>query len=509
VKLTIDSILSREETRWSGVRELTLLAIPIVITVGSNTLMTGVDAWMVTKFGGKEYIAGIMPAGLMNHVLVSFFIGVVSCVSTFVGQSYGRHELRDCSRYAWQGIYLSLLIALGVMMFWPATPAIFKFMGHSEEVQRLETLYFRLRLWGVGGSVMSVALGAFFYATSKPLIPLVATILANVFNLVADYALIFGKLGMPEMGLVGAAIATNIAAWLCALVMLGIFLSGLFNESYATRRTWQWNWRRTRELFRVGWPAGLSMGMDVASWTVFLCFFVGSFGDNQLAAAGITGNILAASFMPTVALGIAVTAIVGQWIGRGDVQRARARYITALKIGVCYMTFMGAIFIVFRRQLIGLFLIEPEVIELGGRFLIFAALFQLFDATAIITGSALKGAGDTKWPMAVQIIAGWCIFLPVGYVLAFHTWLGVYGGWVGANVYIWLLGIALLYRFLGGRWKTINIFDKAPDATTLPIELAAEPACTDHESAPATHKDPPPSDLEEHDDEFLEDTIRG
>jgi len=329
--------------------------------------------------------------------------------------------------------------------------------------------------------------------------------LAGAIGNVATTAALAG-VSMEEMG---AAIATNIAAWLCALVMLGIFLSGLFNESYATRRTWQWNWRRTRELFRVGWPAGLSMGMDVASWTVFLCFFVGSFGDNQLAAAGITGNILAASFMPTVALGIAVTAIVGQWIGRGDVQRARARYITALKIGVCYMTFMGAIFIVFRRQLIGLFLIEPEVIELGGRFLIFAALFQLFDATAIITGSALKGAGDTKWPMAVQIIAGWCIFLPVGYVLAFHTWLGVYGGWVGANVYIWLLGIALLYRFLGGRWKTINIFDKAPDATTLPIELAAEPACTDHESAPATHKDPPPSDLEEHDDEFLEDTIRG
>lgn len=498
MKLTVDSVLSKDETRWSGVRELMLLAIPIVITVGSNTLMTAVDAWMVTQYGGKDYIASIMPAGLLNHVLVSFFIGVVSCVGTFVGQCYGRRELRECSHYAWQGIYLSIFIALGVMAFWPFTPAVFKFMGHSPEVQRLETLYFRLRLWGVGGAVMTVALGAFFYATSRSVIPMVAAILANLFNLVGDYALIFGKLGMPRMGIVGAAIATNIAAWLCALVMLGIFLSSMINDTYATRRTWQWDWRRAKELFRVGWPAGLSMGMDVGSWAVFLCFLVGRFGDSQLAAASITGNILAGSFMPTVALGIAITAIVGQWIGRGDVQRARARYITALKIGIAYMMFMGIIFIIFRRQLIGLFLDEADVIRFGSRFLIFAALFQLFDATAIVTGSALKGAGDTKWPMAVQIIVAWCVFLPLGYVLAFHTGLGVYGGWVGANVYIWVLGTVLFYRFLGGRWKTINIFENAPGGAPTSIEPAGQAEGADREPAPdAPDKDAHPSDLEE------------
>ena len=473
VKLTVDSILSKEETRWSGVRELLFLAFPIIVMIGSNTLMNATDTWMVAQLG-KKYMAAIMPAGLLNHVLVSFFIGILSCVNTFVGQSYGRRELRDCSHYTWQGIHLSMLIALGVMVLWPLTTDIFRLIGHPAELQPLEATYFRIRLWGMGGAVMTVALAAFFYATNRPIVPMIATILANVFNLAGDWVLIFGKLGFPKLGISGAAIATNISAWLCALMMLAVFLSRPFNETYASRRTWGWDWPKARRLFRVGWPAGVSMGLDIGSWAVFSCLILGRFGIDALAAGSATGQILAGSFMPTIALGIALTALVGQWIGRGNVQRAVARHKTALKIGVAYMTFMGVVFVVFRHSLIGIFRGEPEIVALGGKFLIFAAAFQLFDAIAIVTSGALKGAGDTKWPMVAQVLAAWCVFLPLGYVLAFHTRLGVLGGWVAAAVYIWLLGAALFWRFYSGKWKTIDIFDKVRESGAAPIDLPGE-----------------------------------
>jgi len=475
VKLIVDSVLSEEETPWSGVRELLFLAFPIIVTIGSNTLMNAADTWMVAQLG-KKYMAAIMPAGLLNHVLVSFFIGVLSCVNTFVGQSYGRRELPDCSHYAWQGIYLSMLIALGVMILWPLTTEIFRLIGHPPHVQPLEAAYFRIRLWGVGGAVMTVALAAFFYATTRPIVPMIATILANVFNLVGDYALIFGKLGFPELGIKGAAIATNIAAWLCALMMLAVFLSRPFNETYSSRGTWQWDWPKARRLFRVGWPAGLSMGLDVGSWAVFTCLILGSFGVDALAAGSATGQILAGSFMPTIALGIALTALVGQWIGRGNVRRAVARYKTALKIGGAYMTFMGVVFVVFRHNLIALFRGEPEVVDLGGKFLIFAAAFQFFDAITIVTSGALKGAGDTKWPMVAQVLAAWCVFLPLGYFLAFHTRLGALGGWAAAAAYIWLLGAALFCRFFSGKWKRIDIFEKVRASAVAPIDLPGQTA---------------------------------
>ncbi len=159
-------------------------------------------------------------------------------------------------------------------------------------------------------------------------------------------------------------------------------------------------------------------------------------------------------------------------------QRARARYITALKIGIAYMMFMGIIFIVFRRQLIGLFLEEAEVIRFGGRFLIFAALFQLFDATAIVTGSALKGAGDTKWPMVMMTVSHWLVVVGGGSVV---VWLkpewGSLGPWVVASLLISLTGILLWARWRSRAWTRIDLLaadDGAP--IELPSADAGHPA---------------------------------
>ena len=474
VRLTIDSIMSREETSWSGLREVSLLALPIMITVGSNTLMNAVDTLMVAQLG-REYIAAIVPASILNGVIVAFFVGVVSCVSTFVGQSYGREDYRECSRFAWQGIYVALIIAIGVLVLWSFTPLIFRLAGHEPRVQELESLYFRYRLFGVGGAIMSVALGAFFQATGRPAVPMLATILANIVNLVGCYALIFGKFGFPKLGLAGSAIASNVAAWLCALMMLVLFLSKEYKAIYHTWTTWKWDGPRARQFFSVGWPAGLSLGLDTASWAVFIGLIIGRFGTDCLAAGSIVGVIMLGSFMPTVGLGIAVTALVGQWIGRRKPERAITRYKAALKLGAAYMTVMGVLFVLFRHELVGFFRSEPEIVELGGKFLIFGAAFQFLNAIGIVTSGALKGAGDTKWPLMAGIAAAWGIFLPLGYVLSTYTTLGVFGGWLGATVYIYLLGAALFWRFISGKWQRINLFGLAADDTEKPGEKKIAP----------------------------------
>jgi len=475
LKLTIDSILSKQETRWSGLREVLLLAFPIILTVGSNTLMNATDTWMVAQLG-KEHMAAIVSSGILNYVLVAFFIGVISCVSTFVSQSYGRNLLKDCSHYAWQGVHVSLIIGAGCLMLLPFTSTIFGFVNHEEKVQALECTYFNYRLLGMGGAIMSVALGSFFQATGRPIVPMIATIGSNVFNLLGDYALIFGNWGFPQMGIAGAAIATNAAAWICALSMLGVFLTKGSNRHFATWSTWKWDGPKARQLFRIGWPAGLSLGMDAGSWAIFVNVLVGRFDTDTLAAGGIVGQIMMGSFMPTVGLSLAVTALVGQWIGRRRVDIAKARYRTALKIGVTYMTIMGLLFVIFRNQLVGLFISDPatgqDVLKYGGNFLMFAAAFQFFDAISIVTSGALKGAGDTKWPMAAGMISAWFIFLPLGYVLSFHTSMGVYGAWFGANVYIYLLGASLFWRFLSGKWQKIDIFDASE---SFPVITGEQP----------------------------------
>jgi len=403
-------------------------------------------------------------------VVVAFFVGIVSCASTFVGQSFGRGRLDECSRFTWQAIHVSVIIGVAGLCLWFVTPAIFRFTGHEADVQELESLYFRYRLFGVGGAVMSVSLGAFFQATGRPVVPMVATILSNVVNFVGDYALIFGKLGFPAMGIGGAAIATNVSAWLCALMMLTMYLTGSCRREYSTWRTWRWDGPRARQLFSVGWPAGLTLGMDTGSWAVFIAFVVGRFGTESLAASGIVGQIMMGSFMPTVGLSIAVTALVGQWIGRRDYERAKSRFRAALGLGTAYMTVMGFLFVAFRHQLVALFRDEPEIVALGGEFLIFAAAFQFCDAIGIVSSGALKGAGDTKWPMAAGLVAAWGIFLPLAAILSRYTRLGVTGAWIGATVYIYLLGAALFWRFVSGRWQKIDIFAPLPTESTGTVE---------------------------------------
>jgi len=509
VKLSLDAILEHEETRWSGVRELLLVSFPIIIAVGSNTVMSAVDAAMMGWLDSDVssiHLAAIGPAAMLNSVMLSFFIGVLSCVNTFVGQSYGRGNYDNCSSYTWQGIHMSWIMALAVLILWLLTPGMFSLINHSPAIQHLETTYFRMRLLGIGGAVMTVALSAFFQATSRPVIPMIAIVVSNVINFLGNYLLIFGNFGFPAMGIGGAALASNIAAWFCALAMMAVFLSHSYNGLYNSRRTWRLHSNKIRQLFNVGWPAGLLMGMDAGSWTLFVAVLVGSFGDDALAAGVLTGNVLSGSFMPTIGLGIAVTALVSQWIGRKNPERAKSRFKAGLVIGILYMTVMGLVFVVFGRQLANIFSDNPAVIALGRRFLIFAAAFQFVDATCIITSSALKAAGDTRWPLVAGAICAWGIFLPLGYILSFHTSLGVFGGWAAAVVYIYVLATALFLRFRSGKWKKINIFGHGELPYDAPEHNAEFPHAQDILPVQPTHaKDPAPletSRLEEQDDSF-------
>jgi MATE family multidrug resistance protein len=343
-------------------------------------------------------------------------------------------------------------------LLWPVAPAIFAAVGHGAQVQEREVVYFQIRLFSITGLTMSVALGSFFQAVSRPRIPMVIVVVANLMNAGLDYVLIFGKLGFEPTGIRGAAIATVIASSLQGLTMLLVFLSPPFNRRFGSLGTARWDWRRMGRLFSIGWAAGLNFALDVASWSVFTNFLVGRLGKIPLAASNIAVQITHLSFMPTVGLSMAITALVGQWIGRKEVGAAERRTYIALGLAMAYMFAMGVVFVVFRRQLISFFRSEPEVVALGSRILIVAAVFQVFDAIGIVTSGALKGAGDTRWVAMFTVTYAWLVFLPTSYLMAFRLKLGAVGAWTGVALYIFFLSMTLLWRFRGKRWRRIDIF---------------------------------------------------
>mgnify|MGYP002625239964 CR=1 FL=1 len=313
-----------------------------------------------------------------------------------------------------------------------------------------------------------VALSSFFQGISRPTIPMVVGIGANLLNMVLDYVLIFGKLGLPAMGIAGAATATVIAIAVQAAVLQAVFLSGPIHRMFRSRSVLAFDMTKTRNLLRVGWPAGVTGFLDVFGWSVFTGFIVGSFGTVALAAHTAAMNFMHLSFMPAMALGAAATAVVGQWIGRGNIEIAKARAYTAVKLGVGIMTCFGLFFAVSGGTLMRVFSSDPEVTQLGHFLLILAAIFAGFDAVSIVLIGALRGAGDTRWIMWVLTTGAYLVNLPLAWIFGKTLGFGAAGAWVGATIYVILVSGMVFWRFRSEAWRSINIFS-SEDSTVEPI----------------------------------------
>lgn len=469
------SELPTDRPRWEGLREVVQMAWPIMLGAMSFVLMDFVDKIFVSRLG-IDNLAAVGSAGIWAYTLGIFFVGIAGCVSTFSAQSLGRGQKENCARYAWQGIYISIAAGSLVVLIWPFSRLLFERMGHTSEVVELELTYFRIRILGFAFVAWQAGLAAFFQSVKRPIIPMYAALVGNILNIVLDYILIFGKFGFPAMGIAGAAIATVLSMIVQAALLQAIFMSDRVNREYGSRRAWRFDWVKARDLFAIGWPSGVSGFLDVASWSIFTSFIVGGFGTVQLAAHTAAISYMHLMFLPAMALSMAATPIVGQWIGRGELQVAKSRGYTATRLAMIIMVVVGVLLATFGSQLMRVFSEDPEVIGMGATLLILAAIFGGFDAITIVLAGALRGVGDTRWMMYALTIGSYGVSLPLAWLFSTPLGLQARGAWVGATIYIILLSGVFLWRFHSESWRDIKIFseDRLDDEEAGPGALPEE-----------------------------------
>jgi putative MATE family efflux protein len=246
---------------------------------------------------------------------------------------------------------------------------------------------------------------------------MVTGIAANVFNFGSDLLLIFGNLGFPRLGLLGAGISTTLASCVEAAILLTLYLSSREQARFSTRAWAPFEWKKAAQILRIGVAAGATFALDLGSWAIFVGGVIGRLGADALAGNNAATSFMQLSFMPAYGLSIGLTALVGRYIGRGDYRAAKRRAYLGMACACSYMTLMGVVFYIFRRPLIGLFRHEPAVIAAGSLILTYIPLFQFADAFGIVSAGALKGAGDTRFPAVAQIVFAWLFFLPLVFVL--------------------------------------------------------------------------------------------
>jgi MATE family multidrug resistance protein len=333
--------------------------------------------------------------------------------------------------------------------------SIIQLLAPSDSIAPLATGYMRARSFGMMGITAASSLSAFFRGIGDTRTPLIATLIANVANLFLDLGLVYGWYGMPKLGVVGAGLATSISEWIYFGAVAFIFLRPTIKARFNTRFHAP-SLSEIRRLWRTGLPIGGQWTIEMLAFAVFTTF-VARLGDAPMAASHAFIQLLSLSFMQAVGISIATTTLVGRYIGSGQLEYVARSLRSSMLLGSILAAIIAALFMLIPNILLGLFSSDPNVLRYGGPLLMVGALYQFFDAIAIVSDGALRGAGDTRWPFVIRCLLSWLVFLPLAYLLAVPVGWGLTGAWLGGLGQIILLAIFLVFRFRSGAWRRIRI----------------------------------------------------
>lgn len=428
------------------------IAVPVVMAELGWMTMGVVDTVMVGPLGPEA----ISAAGIGNAMHIAFAIfgmAVMLGLDTLVSQAFGARDIRECHRWFFDGLTLAALMAVPIMallvLVWFAIPVL----GFHHSVRPLLQSYFGVLLLSTPFLLAYAVCRRYLQAMHAVTPVMFALVTANLINIAANWLLIYGHFGLPALGVAGSAWATVIArAYMLASLLLAVWWIDRSRQSGSQggRPSGLWHVDRAfsavriRRLLALGLPAASQVGAEVGVFALATALS-GMLDPISSAAHQIALNLAGVAFMVPLGLGSAGAVRVGHAVGAGDRRRAAAAGWTAILLATAFMVVAALTFIAVPRQLIGLFTSDPAVLSVGTSLLFLAAVFQLFDGIqGVITGT-LRGIGDTRTPMTVNLVAHWLFGLPIGYLLCFVIGWGVYGLWVGLSLGLIVTGVILLW----------------------------------------------------------------
>jgi MATE family multidrug resistance protein len=336
------------------------------------------------------------------------------------------------------------------MLALPLTAILFLVMrslpelGINPAVLELTLPYLRPVTWSLLPLLLYAASRRYLQATGHESSVMVVLVMANVVNALTNWGLVFGKWGLPELGVVGAGWATFVSRTFMAIVLLGAIAvfewknpRGLFQTPLGIE------WSRVRELFALGLPAAFHITLEMGLFSVATAL-AGRLDAASLAAHQIALSVAATTFMVPLGISSAGAVRVGHAMGAGDRDGVVHGGWMAIVFGVGFMGLAATTLFLFPKQIIGLFTTDADVFAVGVSLLYVAAFFQLFDGLQVVTAGVLRGLGDTRTPMLAGLVGYWLLGLPTGYFLCFRLGRGVSGLWIGMLVGLVTVGVILL-----------------------------------------------------------------
>ena len=428
------------------------LAAPVAITQLFQILLGFTDTAMVARLG-PEALAAIALGNAMFFAVIVFGIGAMNGVSPMVSQAFGAGDIDGIGRSVRQGFWLGLFISIPLMLFFQFGASRFLLaIGQEPSTVEITEGYLKAMSWGVIPFLWYIAERSFTEGISKPLPAAVIAFNGVLANIVANYALVFGKMGFPAMGVVGSGWASVIVYW---VMFFG--LAAFIHYSKGLRKYDPFhNLRKPdpvylKEMAKIGWPIGISFFLE-ASLFMATAFMMGLIDTRSLAAHQIAIQCAAATFMIPLGIGLATAVRVGQARGRGDAHGVVTSGFTGMFVATCVMLVTATAFWTLPRHIVAIFLDlntleNAPVVELAVALLGIAAVFQIFDGLQVTAGGALRGLKDTRVPMLIGLFSYWACGMTVGVGLGFGLEMGAVGLWWGLVTGLGVASVFLISRF--------------------------------------------------------------
>jgi len=426
------------------------LAGPLIVGQLTNFGMNFVDTVMAGRLGTIDLGAiavgsSVWAAGFL------FVLGVLLAVSAAVSRLDGAGETDKVGEFVRQALWLGLALSVSLWAYARSGGWVMRVMEVEPAVTGVAMAYLKAISWGAPALVGMLVLRFFSEGTGKTGPTMYVGVLGILCNIPLNAVLMFGLLGFPKMGAVGAGWATTIVFWLQFMAMALWVIYRPHYQPYALMRRFSWPDRREiSALVRLGLPIGIMVflegGLFVAS-----ALLIGTLGAVPVAAHQVAMNYAGLVFMVPVGLAGAITVRVGNALGREDPMGARRAGRIGIGMAMCFAIFSAVVILVFPETIVSLYTQEAEVFELAVSLLFFAALFQLADGLQVAAAGALRGYKDTQRPMVYSVIAYWLVGMSLGAYLTFGQGMGPKGMWMGI-----IAGLTVAAVLLGGRFVRLS-----------------------------------------------------
>ncbi len=446
--------------------ELLSIALPLVVSQACETVMMFVDRLFLSRLG-PEYMSAAMGGGLTAFVAMTFFIGLTGYANAMVAQHYGAGQKDRCPTAAAQAVILSILAYPIILCCIPLGGILFRATGIAPEQLVPQEAYFRIVIFGTIFALLRNGFCSFFSGIGRTRVIMVSAAVAMTVNVIANYILIFGKMGAPAMGIRGAAYGTLIGSLSGLLVVVAVYFGAKNRAAYPIIAGFRFDWSMMKKLIRFGSPSGMEFFLNLLAFNVLIMVFH-SYGTTVAAATTVAMNWDMVSFIPLIGVNIGVTSLVGRYMGARTPDIAHRATISGFKLACLYSVVIVLVFSLMPRPLVEIF--RPakagkafeEAVPLAVYMIRLVSLYVFADAVAIVFSGALRGAGDTVATMCISVGTHWlavAILIPLIKVAKVEPRTA----WAVAVALIWVICLGFYARYRTGRWRKMKVVDQPSD----------------------------------------------